>query len=206
MSNPWLGVPLSDYEGHMSSLEVQQLRALSDLFAETLTYCHPASVAILAVAGANGLDRIDSKITKRIVGVGVNPLYLEVVRQRYSDLPGLELRCIDLAESVEETEPVQLVHAALIFEHTGIGGCLDNALRMVAPGGAISIVVQLPAPATPGVAVSPFPSMQNLKSHFSLIDSEQLCRMLESREFRLAFEKRRSLPAGKAFWMGIFQR
>jgi hypothetical protein len=31
MSNPWLKIPLADYEGHMRSAEVQQLDALSAL-------------------------------------------------------------------------------------------------------------------------------------------------------------------------------
>jgi hypothetical protein len=32
MSDPWLSIPLADYEGHMGADNVQQLSALSDLF------------------------------------------------------------------------------------------------------------------------------------------------------------------------------
>ena len=77
MSNPWLTIPLADYEGHMKSADVQQLDVLSELFAETLAYCHPVSVAVLGMAGGNGLDRVDGAITRRIVGLDVNPLYLD---------------------------------------------------------------------------------------------------------------------------------
>jgi hypothetical protein len=42
-------------------------------------------------------------------------------------------------------EPVQLVHAALVFEHAGVDDCLDNALSMIAPGGNLSVVLQMPA-------------------------------------------------------------
>ena len=115
MSNPWLTVPLSEYEQHMSSVAVQQLGALSDLFAEVIGRCRPLSVAILGIAGGNGLDHIDSSITARVVGLDLNPLYLEAVRDRYSHLPGLELHCVDLSERRVELEPVQLVHAALSF-------------------------------------------------------------------------------------------
>jgi hypothetical protein len=59
MLNPWLDVPLADYEGHMSVPELQQLGALSDLFADALAFGRSTSVAILGVAGGNGLDRID---------------------------------------------------------------------------------------------------------------------------------------------------
>jgi len=40
-SDGWLNVPLADYEGHMKSAEVQQLGALSDLFAQALAFCRP---------------------------------------------------------------------------------------------------------------------------------------------------------------------
>src|SRR5512140_3407134 len=98
MSSPRLTVPLSEYEQHMSSEEVRQLGALSDLFAEAMGRCRPASIAVLGIAGGNGLDRIDSNITARVVGLDVNPLYLEAARHRYSDLPGLELHCVDLSK------------------------------------------------------------------------------------------------------------
>jgi len=51
MSNPWLNIPLADYEGHMCSPEVQQLDALSELFGVALGRCLPASVAVLGIAG-----------------------------------------------------------------------------------------------------------------------------------------------------------
>jgi SAM-dependent methyltransferase len=206
MSNPWLDIPLADYEGHMTSAEVQQLGALSDLFAEAIAFSHPASVAVLGVAGGNGLERIDSKMTARVVGLDVNPLYLDAVRRRYSHVAGLELHCIDLAEQVIELQPVQLVHAALVFEHAGVGRCLDNAISLVADGGALSVVLQLPAKAGQDVGRGGFASMQKLAPHFSLIDPMWLRKTLEERAFRLVCEARRSLPAGKEFWMGIFVR
>jgi SAM-dependent methyltransferase len=204
MSNPWLTLPLDDYEGHMNSPEVQQLAALSDLFAEALALRSPASVAILGVAGGNGLDRIDTKITKRIVGIDLNPQYLEAVRQRNSSLPGLELHCIDLAEQSANIDPVDLVHAALVFEHAGIDRCLDNALSLVRPGGALSVVLQLPSQTTATVGASPFPSIQTLQSHFSLVDPAILRNKLQARQFHLAHESRRALPAGKSFWLALF--
>ncbi len=206
MANPWLSIPLSDYEGHMDSAEVRQLWALSDLFAEAIAYQRPASVAVLGVAGGNGLDRIDSRITTRVGGFDVNPRYLDAVRQRYSHLPGLELHCADLAEMSLNWEPVQLVHAALVFEHAGVGQCLENALSLVAPDGTLSVVLQLPSSMDNGVSTTPFSSMQILKSHFSLIDRAWFSSTLAVRGWGLVHETERSLPAGKAFWMGVFRR
>ncbi len=206
MSNPWLSIPLADYEGHMDSPEVHQLGALAELFAEALAYCRPASVAVLGIAGGNGLCHVDRTITKRIVGLDVNPSYLEAVRSRHAPGDDLELRCVDLAEQRVHLQPVQLVHAALVFEHAGVDLCLENALSLVDPGGALSVVLQLPTEVEQNVATSRFPSMQTLKSHFSLVEPEWLCQTLAERGFRLTHEVRRTLPAGKGFWMGVFRR
>ena len=205
-ASPWLGVPLADYEGHMQSPGVEQLDALSELFGEALAGCRPASVAVLGVAGGNGLDRVACGFTTRVVGIDVNPAYLDAVRGRYADRLNLELHCVDLARQPATLEPAQLVHAALVFEHAGAGRCLESALALVAPGGALSVVLQLPGEPGQDVAPTPFPSIQSLKPHFSLIDPVWLQERLAQCEFSLIRQARRGLPAGKAFWMGIFSR
>jgi len=197
---------LADYERHMNSPEVRQLGALSDLFAEAVALRHPASIAVLGVAGGNGLDRIDDKITGRVVGLDVNPRYLDAVRKRYAELPGLELHRVDLTEETISIEPVQLVHVALVFEHAGVGRALENAISLVAAGGAFSVVLQLPGEAGQDVGKGGFASIQKLASQFSLIDPAGFRAAMEERNFRLVHETRRALPAGKAFWMGIFLR
>ncbi len=204
MANPWLSVPLTDYEEHMDSAEVQQLGALADLFGEALDYRRPASVAVLGVAGGNGLDRVDGTVTRRVLGIDFNPTYLEAVRRRFGALAGLELHCLDLAEQVVQLRAVELVHAALVFEHAGIGKCLENAITLVEPGGALSVVLQLPSEEAADVTPSRFASIQNLKGHFALVDPATLRGMLEQRGFGLRRDRRRSLPGGKSFWMGVF--
>jgi hypothetical protein len=204
--DPWLNIPLADYEGHMSAPEVGQLRVLSDLFAEALAFCRPDSAAILGIAGGNGLEHVDPSATRRLVGIDINPAYLEALRQRHEDRLNLELHCVDLAQQGVNVNPVQLVHAALIFEHAGAGRCLDNAIALVAPGGALSVVLQLPSHAASDIAATPYQSIQALAGHFSLIDPEWFCSSLAQSGFRLQQETTRSLPGGKRFWMGVFSR
>jgi hypothetical protein len=204
MSSPWLEVPLEDYEGHMLAPEVAQLPVLADLFAEALALRRPASLAVLGVAGGNGLDRIDPALTKRVVGIDCNPLYLEAVRRRYAGLSGLEVHCVDLAGEMVEAAPVDLVHAALVFEHAGVGLCLENAVRMVDAGGALSVVLQLPS--EQAVSPSAYASIQRLRSNFVYVEPGELRRALQERGLLLERESRRDLPEGKAFWAGIFTR
>ncbi len=205
-SNPWLAIPLDAYEGHMKSEGVRQLDALADLFGEALEFCRPRSVAILGVAGGNGLERIDPTVTRRVVGLDINPAYLGAARRRFRQLAGLELHCIDLATEAVALAPVELVHAALIFEHAGTGRCLENALSLAAPCGRLAAVLQLPGEEAAAVASSSYASMQALAGHFSLVGVDWFRTELERRGLALEHEARRLLPGGKGFWLGVFGR
>src|SRR4051794_1807102 len=109
MSNPWLDIPLDDYEGHMASAEVSQLPVLSELFQCALDYCRPESVAVLGVAGGNGLEQIDPSVTKRIAGIDINQRYLDEVERRFGMMAGLELYNQDLTEPLHDVAPVAMV-------------------------------------------------------------------------------------------------
>jgi threonine dehydrogenase-like Zn-dependent dehydrogenase len=204
MPNPWLEIPLADYEAHMAA--VRQLELLSDLFAEALAVRRPGSVAVLGVAGGNGLERIDSRLTRRVVGIDIHPEYLEAVGSRYADLAGLELHCIDLSQQAVQIPPVDLVHAALVFEHAGTDRALENAVSLVAADGALSVVLQLPSPSEQEIGPSGVASILLLKDHFSPIAPLRLHEKLHQRGLQPVWETQRTLPAGKSFWMGVFLR
>ena len=204
--NPWQEIPLADYEAHMNAEAVKQASVLSKLFGEALTLRNPVSVAVLGVAGGNGLERIDGKQTRRVLGVDLNPHYLAAVRERYANMPGLELYAIDLAEATIQLPPVELVHAALIFEHAGMGQCLENALALIAPEGALSVVLQRPGTESQDVGGSGVASITKLAAHFSLIDPNALTRTLADRGLRLTHEKLEPVSGGKQLWMGVFAR
>ena len=58
MKNPWLDIPLADYEAHMALPSVGQAALLGDLFAATVEAHRPESVALIGCAGGNGFERI----------------------------------------------------------------------------------------------------------------------------------------------------
>ncbi len=204
--NPWLQIPIADYEGHMRAAEVQQLDVLSDLFAEVLLRRRPESVAILGIAGGNGLNRIDPGVTTKVSGFDLNPGYLDETRQRFGDGCKLQLHCVDLANERVTAEPATLVHAALIFEHAGTDLCLENAVSLVEKGGALSVVLQLPGEPTQNIGSSGYTSILALQDRFALVDPAQLREDLRMRGFELADEMVKPVASGKSLWMGIFTR
>jgi hypothetical protein len=101
---------------------------------------------------------------------------------------------------------MQLVHAALIFEHTGLGRCLDNACNLAGGGGSLSVVLQLPARnPEQNISRNSRPSIETLRDHFQLIPPPHLRASLEKRGFQMVWHVERPLPSGKGFWMGIFK-
>ena len=206
MANPWLEIPLNDYEEHMRALGVEQLEVLAELFASALATCEPKSVAVLGIAGGNGLEAVDPSVTLRVVGIDINPAYLEATRRRFGTILNLELHCLDLANQDIEIEPVDLVHAGLIFEHAGIEQCLANGLAILALDGTLSVILQLPSAGAREVGSSPFATISKLAGEFSLVKPEDLISQLLSRGVKLVQQSTRPLPSGKSFWLGIFTR
>lgn len=202
--NPWLSIPLADYEGHMSSVGVRQLAALSELFRRALETARPASVAVLGVAGGNGLEQVDGSVTKRVVGIDINPMYLEEVRRRFGMVAGLELHCRDLGGLDLGVDPVDLVHAALVFEHVGVGAALENAISLVAAEGMLSVVLQMQGREDQAVGSSGYASIQRLKEEFALVDIDEFQELLSRRGFRVIEEQSRPVPGGKTLWLGVF--
>ena len=190
----------------MAAPGVAQLGPLSQLFARALRQCRPRSVAVLGVAGGNGLEHITGSGVDRVVGVDINPAYLEEVSRRYGEIAALELCCADIARQQVPAAPVDLVHAALILEHTGLEPALSNALALVAPAGHLSVVLQLRS-AAQVVTPTQYESMQTLRDHVVVIDNGALRSALHAAGFGPVEEARgAALPSGKGFWLGIFAR
>ena len=198
--NPWLDIPLSDYEGHMALPEVDQSRMLSDEFARLLDAHRPRSIALIGCAGGNGFERIDARRTTRVVGVDINPDYLEVARSRFDGaFASLELICIDVSGRAPEIEPVELVFAGLIFEYVDAGLVLRKLAAVLQPTGTLAAVVQLPSPGKTPVTRTPFSSLRRLTPIMQLLPPEQLIGEARNAGLTIASSRRVLLNTGKNF-------
>src|ERR1700733_5029312 len=83
-SNPWLNIPLDDYEGHMSLPEVGQAQMIADELHHAVLRWAPRSIAVIGCAGGNGLERIARGTVERVVAMDVNPDYVERTRARHA--------------------------------------------------------------------------------------------------------------------------
>lgn len=205
MKSPWLDIPLADYEGHMALPYVGQAQLLSDVFAGALRIFSPQSVAVLGCAGGNGFDRISSQITKRVVGIDLNPEYIHDTQKRFNDrIPALELFVGDIQTDVFDFSPVDLVFASLLFEYVDVDVVLVNIRSMLTASGKMVTVVQLPNTGIPEVTPSPFASIRILSSAMCLVPPELLERLAAVHGFKLIDSRVVESADGKLFQVQTF--
>src|SRR5579864_3580606 len=127
MKNPWLEIPLADYEGHMALPEVAQAGLLADIFGLVLKMYAPKSVAVLGCAGGNGFDRVNPAVTGRVDGVHLNPVYIAAAADRFKErFPVLQLLVGDIETEGVTFEPVAMVFAARIFEYVNAAAVIKR--------------------------------------------------------------------------------
>lgn len=205
--NPWLDIPLADYEGHMALPQIAQAALLADLFELVLKTYLPESVAVLGCAGGNGFDRIDPIVTGRVVGIDINPNYITAAAGRWREhLPNLELLVADIAAEPVAFEPVEMIYAALVFEYIDLAAGLRFVSSRLRPGGRLCTVVQLPSAAIPEITPSKFTTLGALSSIMRLVTPEELRAVAFRHGLHVVEDQVRELPPGKRFQMQVFQR
>lgn len=206
MGNPWLDIPLADYEGHMALPQVAQAQLLGEVFEGLLRRYAPRSVAVLGCAGGNGFERIAPAVTTRVVGIDVNPAYIAAARARFAErLPGLELYVADIQVAEHICAPVELAFAGLLFEYVDAAAALQRIRVLLKPGGVLGTVVQL-ACAAGAVTPSPYTSLHTLGPVMRLIAPAELEKHAADQGFEPVAADEVETPAGKRFAVQTFRR
>ncbi|HEX9288318.1 MAG TPA: class I SAM-dependent methyltransferase [Anaeromyxobacteraceae bacterium] len=206
-TNPWSLVSAAEYEAYMGPGGVDLLAPLSTIFAKVYAARQPRRLAVLGVATGNGLEQVAVASTGRTVGVDVNLSFLGVARQRFMRLgPSLELLCADLEKAALVPGAFDLVHAALVLEYVDVRVAIPRIASWLAPGGALAVVLQLPA-GTAGAAevVAPV-SVRAVADVARLVPPEELRRLAaeESLVERRAFVV--PLPTGRRLFAALYER
>lgn len=176
--NPWLSIPASDYEAHMSDAQVGQLQYLSAVFARALARHHPLSIACLGCTTGNGFEHLPGSGVRRVVAVDVNPQYLEILQERHgSRIAGLTTLCADLVECKLDEASFDLVWAGLVFEYVDVNAVLEKVARWLRPRGVLSVVLQLPSPGRDHVTATPIASVRQLEPFMKLVEPKELERV-----------------------------
>jgi predicted TPR repeat methyltransferase len=203
--NPWLQIPAEDYEGHMSSNNVGQLKVLSEIFRKGVSEYNPESIMLLGCATGNGLEHL--KGVETVVGVDVNPEYIEKCRSRFiMKLPRLNLICADIDTFDYQAESFDLIHAALIFEYLEVESLLKKAFGWLNRGGYLSAVLQLESKVTSAISETGFSSLKILQPIHKLVDPNIFVNRCTEIGFREIKNYEVLLPGEKKFIVILFQK
>jgi ribosomal protein S18 acetylase RimI-like enzyme len=198
--NPWLRIPLGDYEGHMSLPSVEQSQLLAATLHRVITRFQPSSLAIFGAAGGNGLERVDSSIVRRVLAVDLNPDYLRVCTSRHAaSFAEFQPVLHDLSQGPPAIVPVECIFAGLVLEYLRVDVFCSYLPSLLTDGGIFATVLQLPSDDLPEVSVTPLPSLTQLQAAFKFVSPTHLHDSLTARGFARVAEELVALHAGKAF-------
>jgi len=198
MQNPWLQIPLADYEAHMAHPSVGQAQLLADQFERLVSQYSPKSLALVGSAGGNGLERLAPGRLERIVAVDINPRYIEQTGMRHAHRSnGFELLCADVQSKALCFEPVDFVWAALLFEYVDVAMTLTALARNCRDGAFLATAVQLPHQSLTPVSPSPYPSLGALSAAIRLVAPEELERSAIACGFSPVDSESVAAPGGK---------
>ncbi|HPR65230.1 MAG TPA: class I SAM-dependent methyltransferase [Thermoanaerobaculia bacterium] len=205
-TNPWLGVPLDEYEIHMASPDVGQLPALRDLFLQAYREVFPQRLLVLGCEAGNGFEHVEPDRTRLLVGADLNLSFLSTATKRHKHGNNPQLICMDLSRPGFSTNSFDHIHAALIFEYVNPVQLLQNIESWLVPGGTLSVVLQLPSPIQGTVSSTPFESLKALGEILHLVNPEEFTSITQSFGFIPGQSEILPLPGGKAFYFRYYNK
>lgn len=207
MTNPWLRVPATDYEQHMSSPDVDQLSFLAHTFKESVENHDANAIALLGCATGNGLKYVNPENTKRVTAVDINPEYLEILRQRYERcVPGLKIVEADLERCELDNKAYSLVFTGLVFEYLNPRILIMNIANWLCSSGIMVTVLQLPAEHTGKVSKTLYTSLKLLDPVMKLVSPEELKSQAKAAGLREIRARTAILKSNKSFYIGTYRK
>ena len=197
-SNPWLHIPLEDYERHMSHHLVGQSTLLNSLTKKYLDETKPETVIFLGIAGGNGLEHIDNKITQSVYGIDINQDYLDTAFKRFKNtIPSLQLVNLDITQHSESICKADFIWAALVLEYTGIDKALSFCANNMQKEGQLVFSIQSN---NNKQSISPtgIESVKKAGEIFSIVEPEALLSKAAENGLRLIGKEENILPNGKS--------
>ncbi len=205
--NPWLKIPLEDYEGHMSLNSIAQAQYISQLLYENTKEVDARSLAIIGCSGGNGLDKLKKTNVKRVIGVDINPFYLDTAYQRYKyKFDILDFICMDFVNPAFVFQSVDLIYAALVFEYVDYKAGIISLNKFIKKNGFLSAVLQLSNERMSEICPSPYTSIDLLKNIFKFVCIEEFMDAAKKCGLTIIKTQKVTLSSGKQFQEILFQK
>ncbi len=190
----------------MALPSVGQAQLLGTALQRTVTQFQPHSLAVLGVAGGNGLEFVERAGVCRVVALDFNPDYLALCSRRYAaSFAEFEPVLHDLSQGPPRITPVECIFAGLVLEYLCVESFCGYLASLLTIGGDFAALLQLPSPTLPEVSPSPFASLIRLESAFSFVHPASLHDSLSAHGFSRIAADRYDLNSGKSFYYASYQ-
>jgi hypothetical protein len=197
-NNPWIHIPLVDYERHMSHHMVGQSALLNALTKKYLEEIKPATAVFLGVSGGNGLEHIDGQITKSVYGIDINSDYLYTASVRHKQsIPSLQLLNLDISKNTKTICQADFIWAALVLEYSGIDKALAFSTNNIRKGGHLIVSIQSNNNVS-SISPTGIESVKKAGEIFSIVDPDEFLSRATETGFRLIWKEENFLPNGKS--------
>ena len=141
MKNPWLEIPVFDYESHM--FEVGQSHILGLLTQQALKRYQPETFFLPGCASGNGLEFIDNSVTSQVFALDINPDYLRIAELKYRHLiPKFHAICCNLEIDKLAVKNIDLAFCGLVLEYVNPSIVLPKIINTLKSDGNLVIVIQ----------------------------------------------------------------
>ncbi len=197
MKNPWLNIPYSDYENHMS--DIGQLQLLSKLTKYCLEKYKPQTFAMLGCAGGNGLEHIDCSSDIAVYAIDINPDYLEIAQSRFGNcIKCLHTINIDIERDELAINNIDLFFLGLILEYVAPYKTLSKVINTLKQNGTIAIIIQENKQTT-FVSSTRYKSLEQLSDIAKDVDEQEINRYLHTHNFEQVNRQVLELTENKSF-------
>lgn len=194
--SPWLDTDLEVYEKHVELHSVGQAAAIRQALRQLVMVHKPRRVLYLGCAGGNGIEALRGV---EVMGLDLNPEYIERAHERWGQTEGVQFRQWDLNLGIPEDIQADHAFGALVFEYIED---LDALIRNLARCVSKRLVVLLLATRSgaPPVSDSPYRDhLQAVGSEFRFLSTEAFVEAAWRAGFSLEQRGEIPLPSSKHF-------
>ncbi|MFA8449082.1 MAG: class I SAM-dependent methyltransferase [Bacteroidales bacterium] len=195
MNNPWLEIPVEEYESHM--LTIGQLQIMNQLMAQAFQKYKPANVAILGCASGNGFEHLNYSELQNVYGVDINSYYLKVLKDRYQNqISKLKLLCLDIENDSLAINYIDCYFLSLILEYVSPLPLIQKIQPSLNPDGKICLIIQENT-SSDFVSKTSYESLEQLSAIAKTIDKNTIIVLMENQGFCMDFYSEHPCKAGK---------
>lgn len=159
----------------------------------------PKYFALLGCSTGNGLEHINSEITKRVFAIDINSSYLKKTEENYTNkIRGLEIINADIQNDELSLKNIDLFFIGLVLEYVEPKKVIKKIINMLNKNGILLIVIQKSTNTT-FVSKTRYKSLDTLSEISNELKENEIDGFIKSQNMELLYKDEIELNNSKSF-------